>query len=140
MNIKPIKTEADYNKALKRLEKLFDAKANTPTGDEAEVLSILVEHFENEHYAIDEPDPIEAIKIRMEEMGMKQADLALMLGSKSRVSEILNKQRKLNLPIIRQLVNHLHLSPNILLQDYELNDNSLSEVAEPNAAYNKKRK
>lgn len=120
MNIKPIKTKADYEKALLRMEKIFDAKPNTPAGDEAEVLSLLIENYENEHYAIDAPDPIEAIKIRMEEMNIRQADLVDIMGTKSRVSEVLNKRRKLTVDMIRNLAEKLKVSANVLVQDYSL--------------------
>ncbi|RYE36424.1 MAG: pantetheine-phosphate adenylyltransferase [Sphingobacteriaceae bacterium] len=96
MNIKPIKTELDYENALSRLEVIFDADKDTPEGDELEILSILIEKFEDEHYPIDLPDPIEAIKFRMEQMGYNQVDLAKVVGLKSRASEILNKKRKLS--------------------------------------------
>lgn len=120
MSIKPIKTKADYEKALLRLQKIFDAKLNTLSGDEAEILSMLIENYENEHYHIDSPDPIEAIKIRMEEMNMNQADLVDMIGSKSRVSEVLNKRRKLTVEMTRKLADKLKLSANVLVQDYNL--------------------
>ena len=120
MSIKPIKTKADYERALNRLEKIFDAKPNTPAGDEAEILSLLIENYENEFYAIDAPDPIEAIKIRMEEMNLKQADLVEMFGNKSRVSEVLNKRRKLTVDMIRNLTETLKLSAAVLVQDYNL--------------------
>jgi HTH-type transcriptional regulator/antitoxin HigA len=120
MTIKPIKTQNDYEKALLRLEKIFDARANTNAGDEAEILSLLIENYENTHYAIDSPDPIEAIKIRMEEMNLRQADLADIIGSKSRVSEVLNKRRRLTVEMIRNLTKALKLSATVLLQDYKL--------------------
>lgn len=84
MFIKPIKTIIDYEKALSRLEKIFDAKLNTPAGDEADILSLLIDNYENIHYAIEAPDPIETIKVRMEEMNMNQSDLIVILGTKSR--------------------------------------------------------
>ena len=93
MNIKPLKNEQDYEKALERLEVIFDAPANSQEGDEAEILSMLIDNYENEHYPIEAPDPIEAIKIRMEEMNLKQKDLVGVTGGKSRVSEILNKKK-----------------------------------------------
>ena len=120
MSIKPIKTKADYERALIRMEKIFDAKANTAAGDEAEILSLLIENYENEHYAIAPPDPIEAIKIRMEEMNLKQADLIDIIGSKSRVSEVLNKRRKLTVDMIRNLTSTLKLSATVLVQEYQL--------------------
>ena len=118
MNIAPIRTEADYEKALERLETIFDAKIGTPEGDEAEVLSILIEKYEEQHYPIDMPDPIEAIKFRMDQMGMKQKDLAEVIGLKSRVSEILNRKRKLTLDMIRKLSTTLHIPTEVLVQDY----------------------
>ena len=89
MDIKAIKSEKDYNQALTRLETIFHAEMDTPEGDEAEVLSILIEKYEDGHYPIGMPDPIEAIKFRMEQLGMKQKDLAEVVGFTSRVSEIL---------------------------------------------------
>ncbi len=118
MEIKAIKTEQDYNQALKRLEVIFHAKIDTPERDEAEVLSILIEKYEDEHYLIGMPDPIEAIKFRMEQMGMKQKDLVEVVGFKSRVSEILNKKRKLTLEMIRKLSASLHIPTDVLVQDY----------------------
>ncbi|WP_339795384.1 transcriptional regulator, partial [uncultured Imperialibacter sp.] len=95
MDIKVIKTEGDYQLALKRLEVIFHAPADSKEGDEAEILSILIEKYENEHYPIAAPDPIEAIKFRMEQMGMDNQDLAEIIGYKSRVSEIFSRKRKL---------------------------------------------
>jgi HTH-type transcriptional regulator/antitoxin HigA len=121
MKITPIKTETDYQIALKRFELLFDAKIGTPEGDEAEILAILIDEYENTHYPIEAPDPIEAIKIRMEEMHLKQIDLVESIGGKSRVSEILNRKRKLTVEMIRNLTTQLNLSPSVLINDYELN-------------------
>jgi HTH-type transcriptional regulator/antitoxin HigA len=118
MNIAPIRNEKDYQKALERLEDIFDAKKGTEQGDELEILSILIDRFENENFPIGMPDPIEAIKFRMEQMGMKQKDLAEVVGFKSRVSEILNKKRKLNLDMIRKLNTTLHIPTEVLIQDY----------------------
>lgn len=120
MIIKPIKSEADYEKALKRLEKIFDAPINSHEGDEAEILSLLIENYENIHYPIDTPDPIEAIKIRMEEMDIKQKDLIGIIGGKSRVSEVLNKKKKLTVDMIRNLTEKLNLSASILVNNYKL--------------------
>ena len=92
-NLKPIKTEQDYNQALERLEDIFDAKPNTQEGDELEILGILIEKYENENFPIELPDPIEAIKFRMEQLNFSQNDLAKIIGLKSRASEILNKKR-----------------------------------------------
>lgn len=120
MKIKPIKSEKDYQKALRRLEKIFDAPAESEEGDEAEILSLLIENYENQYYPIDAPDPIEAIKIRMEEMNIKQKDLVGIIGGKSRVSEILNKKKRLTVDMIRELEKKLHLSASILVSNYQL--------------------
>jgi len=121
MNVKLIKTEVDYKVALSRLEVIFDSPIGTPESDEADVLALLVDEYEKQHYPIDAPDPIEAIKIRMEEMNLKQADLINEIGGKSRVSEILNKKRKLTLEMIRNLAIRLNLSAGLLVRDYQLN-------------------
>lgn len=118
MTIKPIKTKKDYQAAMNRLEIIFDAKPGTPEGDELEVLGILIEKYEQQHYPIDYPDPIEAIKFRMEQMGYSQSDLAKVVGLKSRASEILNKKRKLTLEMIRQLHQALGIPTNVLIQSY----------------------
>lgn len=118
MEIKAIKSQKDYDKALDRLKLLFQADADTPDGDEAEVLSILIEKYEEEHYPIGMPDPIEAIKFRMEQMGMNQKDLAEVVGFTSRVSEILNRKRKLTLNMIRKLSATLQIPTEVLVQDY----------------------
>lgn len=118
MKIAPIKNEKDYQKALERLEMIFDSKKGTEEGDELEILSILIDRYENENFPINMPDPIEAIKFRMEQMGMKQKDLAEVMGYKSRVSEILNKKRKLTLEMIRKLNTTLQIPTEVLIQDY----------------------
>ncbi|MGY5353587.1 helix-turn-helix domain-containing protein [Wenyingzhuangia sp. IMCC45467] len=118
MDISPIRNEKDYQKALERLELIFDAKKDSKEGDELEILSMLIDKYENEVYPIGMPDPIEAIKFRMEQMGMKQKDLAEVMGFKSRVSEILNKKRKLTLEMIRKLSLTLHIPTEVLIQDY----------------------
>lgn len=111
MNIRAIKTEGDYNQALKRLEDIFHAPIDSSEGDEAEVLSILIEKYEDENYPIDAPNPIEAILYRMKQMEMSQKDLAEIIGYKSRVSEILNRnrKRKLNINMIRKLHDELRI-------------------------------
>ena len=120
MNIIPIKSESDYREALKRLEVIFDAAVGTPESDEADVLGLMVDEYEKKHYQIEAPDPIEAIKIRMEEMQLKQVDLVNEIGGKSRVSEILNRKRKLTVDMIRKLTKKLSLSPGLLINDYQL--------------------
>jgi len=118
MKIRAIKTEEDYNKALKRLEEIFHAPVDSEEGNEAEVLSILIEKYEDENYPIDAPDPIEAIIFRMEQMNMTKKDLANVIGYKSRVSEIFSRRRKLNLKMIRNLHEKLHIPYESLIADY----------------------
>lgn len=113
-----IKTEEDYTKALERLDQVFDASINTTEGDEAELLVLLIEKYENEHYPIDPPDPIEAIKFGMEQMGMKKKDLAKVIGYKSRVTEIFSGKRKLSLKMIRNLHEKLKIPYESLMADY----------------------
>jgi HTH-type transcriptional regulator / antitoxin HigA len=117
MNIKVIKTEEDYNQALKRLEVIFDAPIDSPEGDEAELLSLMIEKYEDEYYSIEAPDPIEAIKFRMEQMDMNNQDLAEVIGYKSRVSEIFNRKRKLTLNMIRNLHKKLKIPYESLITD-----------------------
>lgn len=118
MNISPIKTKKDYEQAMLRLEDLFDAKKGTPKGDELEILSMLIEKYEDVHFPIDFPDPIEAIKFRMEQSGFTQTDLANLVGQKSRASEILNRKRKLSLDMIRQLHKKWNIPTEVLVQAY----------------------
>lgn len=118
MKVKVIKTEEDYNQALNRFEKIFHAPANTKDGDEAELLSLLIEKYEEEHYPIEAPDPIEAIKFRMEQMDMSKKDLAEIIGYKSRVSEIFNRKRKLTLNMIRSLHEKLNIPYESLIGNY----------------------
>ena len=120
MNIKPIKTEADYEEALKRLYEVFDAPTGTIDSDEADILGLMVDEYEKKHYPIEPLDPIVAIKIRMEEMQLKQVDLIDDIGGKSRVSEVLNRKRKLTVEMIRNLAKRLSLSPALLITDYPL--------------------
>ena len=118
MTLKLLKTKKDYQAALDRLEIIFDAKPGTSQGDELEVLGILIDNYEQEHYPIDFPDPIEAIKFRMEQLGYNQSDLANVVGLKSRASEILNKKRKLTLDMIRNLHSTLNIPTDVLIQTY----------------------
>ncbi len=118
MEIKPIKTEQDYNQALERLEMIFDAKKDSSEGDELEVLGILIDQYENEQFPISLPDPVEAIKFRMEQLGYTQNDLANIVGLKSRASEILNRKRKLSLEMIRKIHEVLNIPTDVLIQSY----------------------
>lgn len=118
MKLKPIRTEDDYDKAIARLEKIFDSEPGTKDGDELEILAMLIEDYEDKHYPIGPPDPIEAIKFRMDQMGLRQKDLGEILGHKSRASEILNRKRKLTLSMIRTLNEKLKISTAVLVQEY----------------------
>ncbi len=118
MNIKPIKTKKDYEQALERLEVIFEAKQVTEYGDELEILGMLIDNYEKEKFPIGFPDPIEAIKFRMEQLGYNQTDLANVVGLKSRASEILNRKRKLSLEMIRQIHDQLNIPTDVLIQAY----------------------
>ena len=115
MTIKPIKTKKDYQATLKMIEELFDAKPNTNKGDLLEVLTALVESYEQKHFNIVPPDPIEAIKFRMEQMGLKQSDIAEVIGGKNRASEILNKKRELTAKMMRDLHHKYNIPAESLL-------------------------
>ncbi len=116
--MKIIKSEKEYRQALQRLDAIFDAKKNTAQGDELELLSLLIEQYEKKKYLIDFPDPIAAIQFRMEQMGYKQKDLAEIIGLKSRVSEILNRKRKLTLDMIRKLHLTMGIPTEVLVREY----------------------
>jgi HTH-type transcriptional regulator/antitoxin HigA len=115
MDIKPIKTEENYNDSIKRIEELWGAKKDSPEGDELDLLVTLVESYEMKHYPIAPPDPIDAIKFRMEQMGMTNADMVKYLGSQSRVSEVLNRKRDLTLKMVKSLYKGLKIPAEILL-------------------------
>ncbi|RLD60569.1 MAG: hypothetical protein DRI95_15330 [Bacteroidetes bacterium] len=115
MEIKPIKTEQDYKKSIERIEDLWGAKKDTPKGDEFDLLCTLIEAYEMKHYPIAPPDPIDAIKFRMEQMGMTKKDMAKYLGSPSRVSEILSRKRQLTLKMVKSLYKGLKIPAEILL-------------------------
>ena len=112
---KLLKTESDYNEALKRIEELFDAESGTTEADELELLVALVELYEKEHFPIEAPDPVSAIKFRMEQEGLTNEDMVQYLGSKSRVSEVFSHKRNLSISMIRKLVTGLHVPAEILL-------------------------
>ncbi len=117
MTIRPIHTENDHKRALQRIEKIFDARRGSPEGDELEILGILVEEYESRHFPIESPDPVEAIKFRLEQLGLTQSDLARILGSRSRTSEILAGKRKLSISMIRTLHESLNIPAEILIKD-----------------------
>mgnify|MGYP001212140417 FL=1 len=115
MEIRPIKNETDYYDSLRRIEELWGAKKDTQQGDELDLLVTLVESYEMKHYPISPPDPVDAIKFRMEQMGMTRADMVKYLGSQSRVSEVLNGKRKLTLGMVKALYKGLKIPAEILL-------------------------
>ena len=118
MEHKVIKTVEEYKQALKRLEIIFDAEPDTVEGDELDLLSLLIDNYEKIYCPIDLPDPIEAIKFRMEQMNYKAKDLADVIGFRSRVTEILGKKRKLSLDMIRKINKKMHISTEVLVQEY----------------------
>ena len=109
MNIRPIKSETDYDRALSEIERLWGAKENTKEGNKLDILLVLVEDYERKHHPIDPPDPIEAIKFRMEQMNLTRKDLEPYIGKRGRVSEIFNHQRHLSLNMIRKLHTNLNI-------------------------------
>lgn len=118
--MKLITTEKEYDKALERLSEIFDSKPNTKLGQEADFLALLIEQYEEVNHPIESPDPIVAIRIRMEELEMKQKDLVGIIGSKSIVSEVLNKKRTLTVNMIRNLSDKLKIAAKVLIQEYDL--------------------
>lgn len=117
MQIKPIRTESEYNAALARVDALWDAKPRTKKGDELAVWVLLIEDYESKHYRILPPDPIEAIKFRMDQLGLKKADLAKFLGGRNRATEILNGKRTLSVRMLQALHNELHIPAASLLAE-----------------------
>jgi HTH-type transcriptional regulator/antitoxin HigA len=117
MNIKPIKTEADYDAALDEIERLWGAPLGTPEGDKLDVLATLVEAYEQKHHPIYPPDPVSAIQFRMEQLGLSRKDLEPYLGSRSRISEIFNRQRELSINMIRRLHKGLGIPLESLIAD-----------------------
>lgn len=120
MNVYPIKTKADYRRALAEIERLWEAEPNTPAGDRLDILATLVSAYEAEHYPIDLPDPIEAILFHMEQKGLVRRDLEPLIGSRARVSEVLNRKRPLTLAMIRQLSAALDIPVEVLILPYPL--------------------
>ena len=109
MEIHPVKTEADYESALEEIDRLWGSPEGSADGDRLDVLLVLVEDYEAKHHAIDLPDPIEAIKFRMEQMNLTRKDLEPIIGSRGRVSEVFNRRRSLSLPMIRRLHSSMHI-------------------------------
>lgn len=116
MEIKPIKTEADYEATLSEIEKLWDSEPDIPESDKLEILVTLVEAYETKHYPIDPPDPVDAIKFRMEQMGLTDKDLGKYMGGRGRVTKILNRQLPLSLDMIRKLHKNLGIPAEVLMK------------------------
>ena len=115
-NLKPIRTKADYENSLAEIGRLWGTRSGTPDGDRLDILATLVDAYENEHYPMDPPDPIEAIKFRMEQQGLDRKDLAEILGSRTRVAEVLNRRRGLSINMIRRLHEKLGISVEVLIR------------------------
>ncbi len=114
--LKPIRCEADYEAALEEAERLWGAKSGTPEGDRLDVLATLIEVYEAKHYPMDPPDPVEAIRFRMEQRGLTRKDLEPMIGPRNRVADVLNRKRGLSIDMIRQLHEHLGISAEVLIR------------------------
>ena len=114
--LKPIRSKSDYEDSLAEVERLWGAKSGTPEGDRLDVLATLVDAYEAEHYPIDPPDPIEAIRFRMEQQGLTRKDLEPLIGTRTRVAEILNRKRGLSINMIRRLHSQLGISAEVLIR------------------------
>src|ERR1700730_2070608 len=115
-DVKPIRTNADYEAALLELKKLWGAKSGTMQGDRLDVLATLIDAYETEHYPMEPPDPVEAIKFRMEQQGLSRKDLEPFIGTRTRVAEVLNRKRSLSISMIRRLHQHLGISAEVLIR------------------------
>ncbi len=129
MDIKPIKTDADYEAVLQEIDRLMDAEPDTPQGDRLDVLVTLVEAYEAKHYPIEAPDPITTIVHRMEALGMTHKDLEPMIGARGRVAEILGRQRPLTLTMIRRLTKGMGIPAEVLIQPYEIGEKKGTKTA-----------
>lgn len=114
--LKPIRTKTDYGKALDEFGRLWGAKSGTSDGDRLDVLATLIDAYESEHYPMDPPDPIEAIKFRMEQQGLTRKDLEPLIGTRTRVAEVLNRKRSLSIAMIRRLHDRLGISAEVLIR------------------------
>ncbi len=114
--LKPIRTKRDYERALSDVERLWGAKSGTREGDRLDVLATLIDAYETEHYPLDPPDPVEAIKFRMEQLGLSRKDLEPLIGTRTRVAEVLNRKRSLSISMIRRLHLHLGISADVLIR------------------------
>lgn len=127
-DLKPIRSKADYKRSLAEVERLWGAKSGTPEGDHLDVLATLIDAYESEHYPIDPPDPIEAIKFRMEQQGLSRKDLEPMIGTRTRVAEVLNRRRGLSISMIRRLHARLGIPADVLIRPSR-SEKSRSRVA-----------
>jgi HTH-type transcriptional regulator/antitoxin HigA len=114
--VRPIRTKRDHEAALKEVERLWGAKVGTRDGDRLDVLATLIDAYEAEHYPMDPPDPIEAIKFRMEQQGLTRRDLEQIIGTRTRIAEVLNRKRGLSMAMIRRLHEHLGISAEVLIR------------------------
>ena len=114
-DVKPLRSKADYEKALKEVERLWGTKSDTPKGDRLDVLATLIDAYETEHYPMDPPDPVEAIRFRMEQQGLTRRDLEQIIGSRTRIAEVLNRKRGLSIGMIRRLHERLGISADVLI-------------------------
>jgi HTH-type transcriptional regulator/antitoxin HigA len=114
--LKPIRSEADHETALIEVEQLWGAKSGTPDGDRLDVLATLIDAYESRHHPMDPPDPIEAIKFRMEQMGLARRDLEPLIGHRGRVADVLNRKRGLSIQMIRNLHDKLGISAEVLIR------------------------
>jgi HTH-type transcriptional regulator / antitoxin HigA len=117
IKVRPIRSEEDYEAALAEIDELMDAEPGTAEGDRLDIMVTLVEAYEARHWEIDLPDPVEAIRVRMEDKNLRQVDLVPMIGSRGRVSEVLSRKRDLTLPMIRRLTKGLDLGADVLIQE-----------------------
>ena len=115
-DLKPIRTEADYEAALAEVERLWGAASGTPDGDRLDVLATLIDVYESEHHPMDPPDPIDAIRFRLEQQGLSRKDLESLIGSRTRVAEVLNRRRGLSINMIRRLHERLGISADVLIR------------------------
>jgi len=115
-NVKPIRSKRDHEAALREVDRLWGAKLGTRDGDRLDVLATLIDTYEAEHYPMDPPDPIEAIKFRMEQQGLSRKDLEPFIGTRTRVAEVLNRERSLSISMIRRLHKHLGISADVLIR------------------------
>ena len=122
--LKPIRSETDYDAALREVESLWGAKRGTPDGDRLDILATLIDAYEAEHYRMDPPDPVEAIKFRMEQQGLTRRDLEPIIGTRTRVAEVLNRKRGLSIEMIRRLHDRLGISAEVLIRPSRLDSSA----------------